>query len=151
MMWQEKLQALKNDSSEDNLNVFYPPVSENELHEAVGNLKFTLAQQLLELYRITDGCLIESNRIYGLKQDEIDGYDIKSCNADNLATLKESCTTHTIEYIFGSNGVGDFLIVDANGKVLTIWQRAPIEAQLLADSVENYLNELFYDARESTE
>lgn len=128
-----------------------PAVSEKYLQEARQSLNFTLAQQLLELYRITDGLRIESDRIYGLKQYEIDGYNIKTCNADDLATFKTSCETHTIEYIFGSNGIGDFLVVDNKGNVLTIWHREPIEAEFVAESMGIYLDKFFYDARKPTE
>jgi hypothetical protein len=146
MNWQHKLRLLieKSHEEEDLFNIaaiFFPTATSIYINAYFDNLDVELPKDFRELFSITDGVqLAFEYSIFGIEHQNIFGYDLKSCNEDNLLFIQSNCKSHNVKYLIGMTGSGDFLALDSNDSVISVFVHDPTLADFISLSITDFLD-----------
>src|SRR4051812_6489137 len=120
----------------------YPPPQEDARSRLTQETGIELPKSLSSLYAITNGMLIgECFRIGGLANTTHD--QLSTLNREFLSYIRESCESHKIQLIFGSEGyTGDLLCLTDHESVVTLDIRNPRTARVISDSLDSFFDDV---------
>jgi len=119
-----------------------PPLQPNEISKLAGEAGITLPPSLFVLYTIANGMLIGvCFRVGGLGSTADE--QLGMLNREFLLYIRESCESHVIELLFGSEGyTGDLLCLTAQGSVVTLDIRNPRTGTFVASSLDSFFDDV---------
>lgn len=125
------------------LGIDVPP-SQAEIDQYVSNSRLPVPDTLVELYRITDGLVIEVHFfIAGIFSTKHGLQRTLAQLNDLFRNIAGQCESHDVGLVIGSNQAsGDLLAIDKEGSVVGIWPRDPRKADILASSLDEFLDEV---------
>lgn len=144
--WQQKLRSLINarESGLEEIAIGLEtdvPLSQAEVNQYVSNSRLLVPGELVELYRITDGLVIGTHFfIAGIFSTKHGLQRTLAQLNDLFGDIAGQCESHGVSLIIGSNQASGDLAIDKEGTVVAIWPRDPREADILASSLDEFLD-----------